>query len=127
MQDSHLRGWAILFISVLSFGFLCYLVRMVRQMHRDHKKIAGGIPVGDIGAIVEKVEQSGEGIRKHISSNHDEIDGELKRIAESAERTQRELSDDRQNQFSEQLARELDAAREVKNTLKIVKPDGEGK
>lgn len=122
MQDSHLRGWTILFISLLSLGFICYLVHLVRQMHRDHKKIAGGIPVGDIGVLKETIEETGEGIRRHVSSNHDEIDGELQRIAESTEQTQRDLEYDRKNRFSEDLARELEAAKAVRVLLEANPP-----
>lgn len=113
----HIRGWIVLFVSLLSLGGIWYLVHMVRQMRSDHRKIAGGVPVGDIGAIKDAIVETGEGIRQHISSNHDETDGELRRIAENTEATQRQLEVDRHNQFAEQLARELKEAQAVREEL----------
>lgn len=113
----HIRGWTILIVSLLSLGGIGYLIHVVRELHRDHRRVAGAIPVGDIGVIKEVVVQGVEEIRTHISSNHDEMDGELRRIADSTDATQRALEFDRQNAFSEQLERELKAARAVRETL----------
>jgi hypothetical protein len=119
----HLRGTIILIACLLSVGGIGYLIHLVRRIRSDHEKVAGGIPIGDIGVLKDKIDETGEGIRRHISSNHDEIDGEVRRIATNTEATQRALEFDRSNQFAEQLARELDAARAVKETLK--KDDGQ--
>lgn len=123
MQDFHLRGWTILFCCLLSLGGIGYLIHVVRELHRDHKKIAGGIPVGDIEVIKETIDKSSEGIRQHISSNHDELDGEMRRIADSTDATRRQLDFDTKNKFSADLTRELDAARAVKEALKLKPKD----
>lgn len=111
------RDQWILFFSAGGAVLGCLIVWLVihikRRVDSLHKH-SSSIPQGDIGIIRTDISD----MRRHMVSNHDELDGELRSIAASTDRTALELENDRKERTRQELPDELARARAAKETPK---------
>ena len=122
--------WAIFWaaaaflIGLLGFFVMLRINRRLEDLHNH----ATGIPMGDIGKIERKIEAvlaQGErhrghlvdeinGMRYHISSNHDALECKLDDVKDAAVDTAAEVKAKRMEAFAEQLAKEIEARERAK-------------
>jgi hypothetical protein len=97
-------GILILYVAI---RIKAHIARVGLQVADIHSIAAEGLPVADASVIREDI----KGMRTHMVSNHDEIDGELRRIAESTDNIVREAKRANTLEFERQVAAQLEAIR----------------
>ena len=97
---------------VLGILILYAAVHIYRKVSNLHSLAVEGVPVADAGLIREDI----KGMRTHMVSNHDEIDGELRRIAESTENIAKEAKRANHLEFERQVAAQLETIKAMAKT-----------
>lgn len=111
------RDQMILFFSVIGAvlsALIIWLVILIKRRVDSLHKHSNSVPQGDISVIQKDIED----MRRHMVSNHDEIDGELRAINANTDRTALELENDRMERTRQELPDELARARAAKGTQK---------
>jgi hypothetical protein len=107
------RDQWILFFSAAGVALSCLIVWLVIRIKSRVDSLhehSNGVPQGDIGAIRTDISD----MRRHMVSNHDEVEGELRMLASSTDRIALEIENERQELFAKQMPDELAKARAAK-------------
>ena len=97
-------GILILYVAI---RIKAHIARVSEKVEDIHSISVQGVVAADAGLIREDI----KGMRTHMVSNHDEVDGELRRIAESTENIAREAKRANTLEFERQVAAQLEAIR----------------
>jgi hypothetical protein len=97
-------GILILYVAI---RIKTHIARVGEKVDDIHSIAVEGIPAADASLIREDI----KGMRTHMVSNHDEVDGELRRIAESTDNIVREAKRANTLEFERQVAAQLEAIR----------------
>lgn len=100
------RDQWILFFSISGVVLGCLItwlvIRIKGRVDSLHSH-SNSVPQGDIGTIRTDISD----MRRHMVSNHDEIDGELRSIAASTDRAALQLQNDRHERTRQEVPDEL--------------------
>jgi hypothetical protein len=97
-------GVLILYVAI---RIKAHIARVSERVEDIHSIATEGVPAAEASLIREDI----KGMRTHMVSNHDETDGELRRIAESTDAIAREAKRANILEFEKQVASQLEAIR----------------
>jgi hypothetical protein len=97
-------GILILYVAIRIKANIASVHRKVEDLHSISME---GVDAADASLIREDI----KGMRTHMVSNHDELDGEMRRIAESTDSLAKEAKRANILEFEKQVAAQLEAIR----------------